>query len=348
MSDSNQKHTNGISHCAEYMEYREANPDTCRDNIRCKMLFNKLSDYENKIDSVFTEFDSEQMRIFYRDNISRSTPMQGILKIKFLQSYLVWLRENEYIDDKSYILHPFFRMIGFDTNEISKYGTINRMTEDDAVDIEHIRNTMFFSEQEFTDYCKIIFQEDNLEMERAIYCLAWCGVPTQEIGYIRKDWINEEERTVSYHDHKNSGRTVCVKIENEYCFSSILKARDSVGYCVVRKSGNNFFASYKSDDYEYLIRQVKTKNKEDNDNEEGYSRIRGIMSHLMTKVRNECKQLPNYNPFKNKQVSLRNVYSSGLFYRYSFIEDQVSNPFSYLGNSRYYNYIVWKKARPES
>jgi len=350
MSDSNQRYTNGISHCAEYMEYRKAHPDTCKNNLRCKKLFNRLSEYEKKVGTAFTLFTTDQMSEFYKTNLTRSTPMQAMLKIKFLQSYLLWLRDNEYIDDKSYVLHPFFRMTGLskDINEISKYGTINKMTEDDAVDLDYVRNTMFFSLQEFTDYCKTIFQGDNLEMELAMYCLAWIGVPIQEIGNIRKDWINERERTVSYKDSKDPTKTISVSIDDEFCFSAIIKARDSIGFSIERQNGRHFSVTYNVDDYEYLIRSVKTNNKSENENEEGYSRIRGITSHLMTKIRNECKKLPDYNPFKNKQVSLRNVYSSGLFYRYSFIEDQVSNPFSYLGNSRYYNYIVWKKARPEA
>lgn len=350
MSDSNQVYTNGISHCAEYMEYRKAHPDTCKNNVRCEQLFSRLSDYEKKVNTAFTLFTTEQMSEFYKTNLIQSTPMQAMLKIKFLQSYLMWLRENEYIDDKSYVLHPFFRMTGLskDLNDISKYGTINKMTEDNAVDLDYVRSTMFFSEEEFTDYCKTIFQGDNLEMELAIYCLAWCGVPIQEIGNIRKDWVNEKERTVSYKDDKNTGAMIDVKISNDFCLSSIIKARDSVGFSIERQNGRIYRATYKQDDYEYLIRQVKTNNKVEEENEEGYSRLRGIMSHLMTKIRNECKRLPDYNPFKNKRVSLRNVYSSGLFYRYSFIEDQVSNPFSYFGNSRYYNYIVWKKARPEA
>lgn len=350
MSDSNQRYINGISHCAEYMEYREAHPDICKNNVRCGQLFSRLSDYEKKVGTAFALFDQEQMSEFYKEHLTQSTPMQAMLKIKFLQAYLLWLRENEYIDDKTYVFHPFFRMTGLskDIKEISKYGTINKMTEDSAVDLDYVRNTMFFSAQEFTAYCKTIFQGDNLEMELAMYCLAWCGVPIQEIGNIRKDWVNEKERTVSYKDSKDPSKTLYVEIDDEFCFSAIIKARDSIGFSIERQNGRHFSVTYNVDDYEYLIRSVKTNNKSENENEEGYSRIRGITSHLMTKIRNECKKLPDYNPFKNKQVSLRNVYSSGLFYRYSFIEDQVSNPFSYFGNSRYYNYIVWKKAKPEA
>lgn len=355
MVNSEQKHHNGISHCAEYIAYRNEYPDQYKNNTRCTFLFNRLEAYEREIGVTFEEFDDNQMNDFYRENIMQSVPRQAIQKVKFLQSYLTWLRENEYLDDKSYMMHPFFRMseITSDTdttNGVYKYGTIHKMTEDSSVDLDHVRNTMFFSPQEFEDYCKTVLKKDNLQMELAIYCLAWCGVPIKSIGCIRRDWVDENNKTVLYPDQKHPDKLIEIKIESDFCFDAIVKVKYSVGYTVDRESNSPIRVEYKQSDYPYLIRQADTKKRASSnvDTDDGYSRIRGIMSHLMTKLKNESSRLPDNNPFKFKRVSLRNVYSSGIFYRYSLVEDEIKNPFVNLGNCRYYNYIVWKKAMPES
>lgn len=351
MSNIIQANQNGISHCAEYVAYRNEHTDKYKNNTRCSFLFNRLENYEQEIGTVFAEFNSDQMNDFYYKNIVQSVPRQALQKIKFLQSYLSWLRENGYIDDKTYLFHPLFRLFG-DSPESSngnyKYGTIHKMTEDSSVDLDHIRNTMFFSNAEFEDYCKAIFKKDKLEMELAIYCLVWCGVPIQSVGYIRRDWVNDEERSVSYPDPKNTEQLITVKIESDFCFASIKKARDSVGYVIDRRSNSQLRVEYKQSDYQYLIRQASTNKKSDPSNDEGYARLRGIMSHFMSKINVESSYLKDGDPFKSKRVSLRNVYSSGIFYRYSLVEDEIKNPFVNLGNCRYYSYIIWKKAKPVS
>lgn len=338
-----------ISHCAEYVLYRNEHPNQYKNNKRCLFLFNRLESFEGKIGTVFTEFNDDQMKEFYHENIVQSVPRQSLQKIKFLQEYLSWLRENEYIDDKSYMLHPFFRMpqiISDSDNGNYKYGAIHKMTEVSSMDLEHIRNTMFFSDKEFEDYCKEILSKDNLEMELAIYCLVWCGVPIQSVGYIRRDWIDENSRTVLYPDPKKSSSLSSLEIKNDFCFNAIIKARDSVGYITERAGNSPLRVEYKQDDYPYLIRQASTNKKSTLNEDNGYSRLRGIMSHLMTKIKKESSYLKDEDPFKFKRVSLRNVYSSGIFYRYSLVEDEVKNPFVILGNCRYYNYILWKKAMP--
>lgn len=352
MDDIYHEHENNVSHCAEYISYRNENSDKYKNNARCSSLFNRLESFEANIGTVFTDFNDEQMKEFYHENIVQSVPRQAIQKVKFLKSYLEWLREQGYIDDKTYVMHPFFRIISIPSESSSvdgsyKYGTIHEMTKDSSVDLEHIRNTMFFSEKEFEDYCGSVLKKENFEMELAIYCLAWVGVPVQSIGYIRRDWVNENNKSVSYPDLKQGNALIEVKVNSSFCFESILKARDSVGYTIERENGLPLRVEYKSSDYPYLIRQASTNKRSDASPNEGYSRLRGILSHLMTKIKKESSALPDGNPFKYKRVSLRNVYSSGLFYRYSIIEDQVKNPFVHLGNCRYYNYIIWKKAIPE-
>lgn len=328
------------SHVNEYINYRSSSDD-CKDNVRAISILKKLSKYEEMEKVPFQDFSDDQMEVFYKEQIIRATPRQAAPRIKAIKEFLLWMKDNDLIDNKKYLLHPFFRVL-----DISPDKNVGGNTKDKTVqkaisnaDYDIIRSTMIFSEQEFEDYCNTFFEASNFEMEKAIHCLVWSGVPIGALDDIKRNDVNVQSRKVSFVSISNKKEKETIYIKSDYCMNAIINAINTSGYSIIRSNNKSLNKIYRDDDDIYLIRRVIANKDSDDDSK----RLRGILAHISDKVKKQQSLLPKSNVFKTKYVNLRNLYTSGLFYRCSLLEDN-NEVFKILGSFRWHSYLAWKSA----
>lgn len=330
------------SHVNEYIDYRTSS--SCNDNTRAVNLLKKLKDFESSISTPFQSFSEDQTYEFYKKLIIRSTPKQATPRIKAIKDFLIWMHDNDLIDNKSFLQHPFFRILNMPPEEngfAKNKKTISQVVSD--ADPELIRNTMIFSEKEFEAYCDTFFCKDNLEMERAIHCLIWSGVPIGSLNRLRKDDFNLRDRTVSFIVDDSNGNSTreTITVTSDYCIQAIKNAIDSSGYTIMRNSNRVLSKQYDDVDDPYIIRRTTLNKAYIDNNEDG--RLRGIFSHISGVVKRESSLLRSDNVFKNKYVNLRNLYASGLFYRCYLLQDN-KKALEILGVFRWPSYVAWLSA----
>ena len=197
---------------------------------RSRSVLHKLKKYEDMCDKDFCYWDSiaeeniiDMMYGEWFNNVSNFTSRMDHAVLK---AYISWCRQNEIITPLQSEDHPFmswcqenYSMRG----ELYDAAAIRSSRVNNG--IEHGVNPksdyIFATENEFFDYISTIFEDDKYVMYATICCLIYYGFSSEEAMLIRRDDVDEYNKTVC-------GRL----IDNDTAFDIICRAKHADKYVV--------------------------------------------------------------------------------------------------------------------
>lgn len=254
---------------------------------RANHFLKKVSVFENRFQKDLSDFSNEEYEIMFIEWIRSTSTFHSGTIISKIKSYMEWCVEEGYISPKKCqdslncieILESAKTFRGENPSNSSLADKINKSSVD----------FVFENENEFFKYITTIFQEGRYTMIAALCTLLYYQFTPEEAVELKKTDIDEENREVA-------GR----KIDNEYAWDIILKARD-IRYYISMKEQREIIVNS-----EYLLRNTVR-------NANGRMSINTARA-LKAREDEAAKFLPNDSPYKDIRVYSKTVRKLKLFY----------------------------------
>lgn len=275
---------------------------------KVRAVLGRLSDFEQKYQKDFYELDADNDEDFLSDIhlkwISNVNVAYGKAIYAILRKYISWCRYEGIITTKQYRQHPFFetRKSGWswkdddwETGSVSvrvsnelEYTRNNFSTEDMLSDY------IFASESEFFQYVNTVYGNPPNIMIAAILCLLYYGFCTEEIRFIKRVEVNEQ-------DHKVRETTII----NNVAWQLIYKAKWASEYT---KSYTDRTAETRYVDGPYLIRTNAARSETE-------PVAIGFFKKIHQKEKSVIDKLPLSSKYKDILVSPNDVKNLREFYK---------------------------------
>ena len=208
--------------------------------------FRRLADFEREFGKDFCELkrieDDDFVSNIYNRWLSNISDNYSVAIHNVLRGYVLWCCNKNIINHSQYFMHPFCgkttTLWSYEGGQSESRSTRIKNQLDYISDGKIDKsNYIFPSEDDLFDYIKTIFSDSKNTMYAAVLCLFYYGFSSEEIPYIRRDDIDEENIMVR--------NTI---ISNNIAWKLICKAKYAVDY--ISEIGNHLFYT----ETPYLIR----------------------------------------------------------------------------------------------
>jgi len=261
-------------------------------------IFNSTAGIEARFEKDFYAFTQNEFEYF--------TPLLGAGKIRttrlkqklrVLQSYLEWCRDQGIITFVDYERHP---IVLFSFQEII-----------DAATQKTTENYYFGSVEEFRDVILEVFKEEQHAMVAACAVLTWFGFTPERISSITKDDVNSFAFRIDEVEFWPEGEDLFYVIERA-AFRPDVNVVSNLG-------GKKMVRTLKYVDSPYLIRPIDYNVKETSSNLVRTKNLLKLISYLSGKITSEY---PDEHPYKNLRFNMTSIRKSSLFCKMKKIEDE--------------------------
>ena len=302
--------------------------------IATKKYINKvIALFEKQVQCPFQDLTPSQVEQCLEQYFSYSAIIKETNSEKYrsliyymnsMRQYLDWLSSSGYVPNAVCNQHPlqdiYFRTKMLRDGNATKKPVIgNKLVFQSDEDYRH---SMFFSEQEFKDFCFAVFPNDTYIHLAASLVLLWIGFSRNEIeNMTRKDFHDKTENSpayIQYNGHSISItdadflRTIKLAIVSDTCNGLYKSPRNDGTYTptVLR---------YCDDETDYILRRVvKARSNIKSDRAENKAKNGTRLEYLHTFSRNmkpHQERLPSDSPFRSKTLTPETIMLSGIFYR---------------------------------
>lgn len=234
-------------------------------------------------------------------------------RFRKLLKYLDWLCDQGYITEKTNQMHPiralYKSVIMLRTNVSDDTSTRQSYNNRSSTEL---RNTLFFSLDEYKAYCHAIFpiEDTNIHI-RAVMDLLWLGLTIENLRNLERDAFHDGEPGEAYIEYPDSyGQIQIAKINDPEMLSNIRHLVQDKAVVVTRVRDNrvqNIVSQF--EDSNYLVRSIRYGKAESNTETR---KIRYVI-HLAESLNKRKKSLDADSPWREKKISVDSLRISGKF-----------------------------------